>query len=38
MTGTCGQEEIDSMLSDMRAAGFDTILREINAQYTAWKE
>ena len=38
MTGTCGQEEIDSMLSDMRAAGFDTILQEINAQYTAWKE
>lgn len=36
MTGTCGQSEIESMMADMREAGFDTILNEVNAQYDAW--
>ena len=37
MTGTGGQESIDAMLAEMRAAGFDTILAEVNAQFAAWK-
>ena len=38
MTGTVGQDQIDSMLADMREAGVDTVLAEINAQYAAWLE
>ena len=37
MTGTGDQEYIDAMMSDMRAAGFDTILNEVNTQFAAWQ-
>ena len=36
MTGTVGQDQIDAMLEDMRAVGFDTILAEVNRQYDVW--
>ncbi len=29
-------ETIDAMMKEMRAAGFDDVLAEINAQYSAW--
>ena len=38
LTGTGGQNLIDEMLADMRGAGFDAILAEVNAQYAAWLE
>ena len=36
MTGTGTMDDVAAMMAAMRDAGFDTILAEVNAQYTAW--